>query len=390
MRGTVTAAVVSAAITCACACLAAACGARAPEPVERPRASGLTPAAEARENQRLAELRRISRFHPLLDPRQPPAQTPQLVQEAMPPSAVVLPPVRPRMRGDALELADRAFQRGDALDAAAQYRALLDRRDPDIAGYVNVQLAQAYLALGAIDKATWALYEAARSPDVAWYAIAQLAALRVQTLSAMTVRHQLAPLLPSRIDDLENLLIQLARPEEVPELLVAKVQRNPHDPQACGYALSAIARGATHGFNGMGGPCAAELSRAIAIADHQLWLDTRNPSRRLLGANLELWTRSPGDRNPSTWLGAAERAVLAIEAAQNDEDTTLASLNSVLALANVARLSREGVALDGAAIARLRAVYDALPEKWRRNVYSYVFDDPQLSEHVPPPQPEAP
>lgn len=34
------------------------------------------------------------------------------------------PPPRPRIGSEALSLADRAFERGDAFDAAAQYRAL--------------------------------------------------------------------------------------------------------------------------------------------------------------------------------------------------------------------------------------------------------------------------
>jgi hypothetical protein len=373
----------------ACLVASAACVARAPEPVERPRAEGPPPAVRAKQNQRIAELAGVSAFHWLLDPRQPPGQTPQLVPEALPPAPFVRPPVRPHVRGDALHLADLALHRGDALDAAAQYRALLERRDPAIAGYVNVQLAQAYLALGDVDRATRSLAAAVHADDTAWYALAQLASLRVRGEHATTVLKQLAPLLPSRVDDLENLLVQLAAPGDVGDVLAAKVRRNPRDPYACGYALAAIARGADQRLY-VDAACAPELERAEAMARREPWLDTRNPCRRLLAANVALWQTEPGNRDPALWLDAADRAVHAIALAQDDADTKVASLNAVFALLAVVRLSADDVPLDGAAIARFRAVFDTLPPRWQRPVYGYAHDDPQLRAHISPPPPPLP
>jgi hypothetical protein len=351
-RAAVVAAVVVAAV------VVAACGARAPEPVERPRANGPTAAEEARRNEHYKLLVAVGTYGPALDPRQPARATPTAMTEEMPPVPVVLPPARPRTGGDALALADLALERGDALDAAAQYRALLDRGDVAIAGYVNVQLAHAYLDLRDVDRAYGALRAAIRSPDTAWYALAELATLEVRLYAPVSVLQQLAPLLPTRADDLENLLIQLAKPDEVASVLEAKVLRNPRDEHACGYALAAIARGSNREQYGLGSVCETELARAVAVRDGALWLDTRNATRRLLGANLEAWRATGADAR--AWLEIAQRAEDAMSLAQSDADVALASRTAAAALANVLRSLFNGDTLDDGARRRFDIIVEQL------------------------------
>jgi hypothetical protein len=378
MRGMATAA--APVIACLEAATVAACAARAAEPVERPRAKGLTAAEVTRRNEHYKLLVAVGTYGPALDPRQPARATPTVMTEEMPPAPVVLPPVRPRTRGDALALADLALQRGDALDAAAQYRALLDRGDVAIAGYVNVQLAHAYLALRDVDRAYGALRAAIRSPDTAWYALAELATLEVRTYAPISVLQELAPLLPPRAADLENLLIQLAKPEEVARVLEAKVERDRRDEHACGYALAAIARGSNRDRYGLGSVCETELARAVAVRNGALWVDTRNATRRILADNMNVW-RTTG-ANARVWLETAEGAEYAMSLAQSDADAALASRTATAALANVLRSLFDGDTLDDDAHRRFDIVVEMLAPADQRIIANLLS--------IPPPQPGAP
>ena len=372
------------------ACLAACAGrATAPEPLVRPRAAanGLTAAEEAARNRHMLLLEGLGRFGAHMDPRQPAGATPSLVAPVMPPAPVVLPLVRPRLRDDALVLADVALARGDALDAAAQYRALLARRDRAIAGYVNVRLASAYLAMGDVRRADAALRDAVRSPDAAWYAVVQLALLRLRTQSPSVVLGELSTLLPSRVGDLENLLVHVtlvADPAGAAEVLAAKAARDVSDPRACGYVLAAIARGHAGRAPYIDARCAPEVERAYAMAYRHTWLDPRNPSRRLLGENLETWHAATATKDPGAWLAIAERAVEAMEVAQTDDDTRLASITAATALTNVLRLWFDGILVDEAQLDRFRDLVDALPARHRGTLRALASRDRLVRDRVFP------
>jgi tetratricopeptide (TPR) repeat protein len=352
------------------ATLAASCAASRPEPLERPRADGLTAAEEARRNRIELALERMSAYRDDLDPRQPAISTPALLHEALPPVPPVLPPVRPRPRVDALELADLALYRGDPLDAAAQYRAWISGRDLATTGYAHVQLARAYVALGQTDRAAAAFAAASRAPDTEWYALVQLAELRLPTFGPVAVAEQLTRMIPSRVDDIENYLIARASSEEMATLLMRKVERIPRHAAVCAYALAAVHRGVHRVPLGVDDTCRIEVDRAIHIALGEPWLDERNLARRLLWAERLRWATasSPAVAVPETWLAVAERYRYAMEVATEPADRELASRSAATALVNVARLANLGVRVSDEELARFDAVAADLAADDRRRV----------------------
>jgi hypothetical protein len=370
------------------AAAAAACAGRGAEVVERPRASGPTPEEQARRNRYQLELEGMSAYHGL-DPRQHAAATPASVQEIMPTSPVVLPPVRPRLRGDALVLADLALDRGDPLDAAAQLRAWIGGRDPATTGYANVRLADAYLALGQIDRATAALTSAVRAPDTEWYALTRLADLRVPEFGALAVTRQLTLMAPSRANDIEDYIIARAPRADVDELLVRKVERAPNTEASCGFAIAAVTHGARRIPHGVSERCRIEVARAIHAATGEPWLDERNPARRALEANRASWftlLSSPA-QTPGAWLAIAERYVEAKALATTPADSELASRSAGTALVNVLRVAWAGPRLSDDDRRRFDAVADALAPDDRKRITYLLRTQPV---HAPRPQPEAP
>ncbi len=308
-----------------------------------------------------------------LDPRQWPAATPQRMRPELPPRPIAMPLVRPRVRGDALLLADLAMHRGDAFDAAAQYRDLLARLTPGEAHYVRIQLGRAYLALGNTRDAEWLLAQAAASPEDNGAALFLLADVRLAAVGPVAAYRQLRAIAGRRIDDLENYIVHRAQPGDAAEILVAKVRRSPQADEACSYALAAIDRGGVLSTDGLGSGCALEIDRARAIVEGRLWLDWRNPSRRVMAGALRSWTAAwalvrDGGLDTQPWLDIAQMYAHAGEVALTLDDARVAHRATYLALLNVLRITIVAGPLGDNARARFDAVAATLPSDHQKQL----------------------
>jgi hypothetical protein len=153
----------------------------------------------------------------------------------------VLHPGRPSAGGSALELADLALLRGDALDAAAQYRAVLRHAAPSYAPYVHLQLARACEVLGDRRAAFEHFRDAARAPGpVGWAALTRLAEQRATEVGVLVAVDELSQLASMRVGQLEAHLLPWATDAEATTIVVRAATRT----QDCGLAFEAYLRDA--------------------------------------------------------------------------------------------------------------------------------------------------
>jgi hypothetical protein len=128
-----------------------------------------------------------------------------------PPPAFIPRAQRPTMATGALTLAEHAFARGDAFDAAAQLRPLLATASPEARPYLEIQLCRAYVALSRLDDAEAILRRAIdRGTPQSWPAVFELATLLVRDRGAdpFTTWQELAPLVDPLRTDLGRHLMQ--------------------------------------------------------------------------------------------------------------------------------------------------------------------------------------
>jgi hypothetical protein len=151
-------------------------------------------------------------------------------QLAVAPPARPRPP-RPHVGTSALASADRALELNDALDAAAQYRALLAEGAFVPRRYVQLQLARAEIALGRTADAAPRLQSLlALDDEITWPAAYELALVRMDAGQGdlMTIYEALSPRLSEHRGELAWLLLYRAPRDEM-RALVAALRRSDMD-----------------------------------------------------------------------------------------------------------------------------------------------------------------
>lgn len=364
----------------ACACASMACGARAgvgepAEPTVRDVAAAPPPSAPARERSPSLELERPEELDAFdLDAlarivQDVPALEPTPADEPLAP--IVL---RPPSAGDALELADLAFTRGDTLDAVAQYRMLLPDVEPDAIPYVQLQLARALAARGDRHAAETLLRRTAKgSGREAWAALVDLAKLRARDVGAREALRELGDLAGWRREGLLDHLIGEASDKDAAVLLLEKAAA----PSQCGYAFEALRRWPGVPLELIPPPCWA------ALADHRgaILMRARSTSyiavQRGLNLLAERWdalaaAAQDGDRAVAPWIELAEKVVdmapLAAESGRSDDLEVIARA----ALGNAVELALASDPSDPTLLPRIREVPYRLAPEHREAVHRHI------------------
>lgn len=236
----------------------------------------------------------------------PPAARPLLGESPLKP-LVLLPP-RPSVRGDALELADLALKRGDALDAAAQYRAFVDSRDDTVARYAQFQLARALAMRGDRLEGQRIFLQLARGADpIAWPALVELARLRADEIGPRATLLEVRVVARGRFEALADYLIHTSPAEVGPLLLADKSART----QRCTYAYRAIELDPAVSLDTVPRDCRAVIEEP---RNEVLWRDHNSRWRAFEGRIdevIERWdalareTRQ-GHGDPEAWLTLAD------------------------------------------------------------------------------------
>ncbi len=295
----------------------------------------------------------------------------------------MLPLVRPRAGGEALELADLALSRGDAFDAAAQYRAVLATGAQPYAPYVQIQLARAYLALGDGARAQALLREAASaSGQEAWTALSRLGELRAAEVGAVVAADELRDLAGPSAEDLEAHLIDRGAPDEAARLLVVIAART----HSCGYVMQALAFGTRVVPSWFDGKCLATAPTAVvgaaagaasharvdgaAMVARNVRTDGVNAFLRRFGAAAATWDALAasvlaGDVAPEPWLALAEEYLATASLAVLEAHTEDAHFGASHALdVGLALLERAG-RIDAAQLARVHVLIKQLDPSYR-------------------------
>jgi tetratricopeptide (TPR) repeat protein len=235
-----------------------------------------------------------------------------VVTPALPTAPSLAPLIRPRSGGDALRLADRALEQGDALDAAAQYRAVLATAPAIDAPYAQVQLARALLQLDQRAAAVELLEPVAASgaPE-AWPALKLLADLRMPQRGPLGTLADLSHLAGANLPRLEALVVQRAPREEAAAMLLGIALQTRSLARACSYTLAAVDRVGVDRlpFEVRHGRCRHEIDAHLGLP----------PRSDLPGADeaVVAWDRArlataAGRLDPLVWLEAA-RAYARVE-----------------------------------------------------------------------------
>jgi hypothetical protein len=306
-----------------------------------------------------------------------------VLRATIPEEPYIAAPARPQSGGEALELADLALMRGDALDAAAQYRALLPRLDPHAATYAKLRLARAYTHLRDRPRAKDLLYGIAGSlGPFTWQALVDLADLSVTDIGAAATLRELTPMAGARSELLADHLIHTAPDHVAAELLVDKASRL----ERCDYAQAALKLDASVSLGALSAACHKSLEesrRAIAMQDFGTRYLPYFERRNLFVARwdaLALAARS-GDLDPHPWVRFAEDLVairpLALNAERSEETDTIVRAALVAAI----ELSPDELRDDDWLVSRIRRVAGALGARHRDLVLG------RLAARMPVPPP---
>lgn len=259
---------------------------------------------------------------------------------------------RPIIAADALTLAEQALERGDALDAAAQLRPLLSSARPEARPYLEIQLSQAYVALGRLDEAETILRRAvARGTAHSWPAVFELATLLVRDRGADPVAtwQELAPRVDPLRTDLGRHLLQFTTSEEAVAALSTYAPPSPTSSLAAHTYVAAMFPPAT---------CLDELAAFEATPPDKLpsWrfcpvqISRRGTTRRSLAAQDQLlaiarvtnkWRFVMESNFPDEerWLQEAHRLADVVAMAPDEPGARIASWLAMLAYQNAARFA---------------------------------------------------
>lgn len=275
-------------------------------------------------------VRRPSGFEPLdLEMAAGARAEPPQPMPRLPPYPPASTPSRPYGAGDAVALADMALERGDAFDAAAQYRALVGKARGPTVEYVRLQLARAYLALDDRARADATLRElVSRRGPLHWAALVAIADARCEHEDARRVLVDLAPLAFEDFEILADHMIHRSTPEDAGPLLVDKALRTGE----CGYAFQAAAYGVPP--DALPRACAEMVTAyneyETSSAEYALRLRDIE-FRRHLNKVVERWDRlakviDAQHPDPASWVALAEQiAKLTSFAATDDHLSTVHS-----------------------------------------------------------------
>jgi hypothetical protein len=295
----------------------------------------------------------------------------------MPPYPPPSTPTRPLDASDAVALADLALARGDAFDAAAQYRALVGRVHGQSADYVRLQLARAYLALDERTRSDPTLRElASRRGPLRWAALVALADAQCEHDDASRVLTDLAPLAGDDAELLADHLIHRSPAEQAATLLVDKAMRFGE----CGYAFQALAYG--HPLSGLPDTCREMVAMFSdykeSAAEHARLVRDIEFHRHLNDA-VARWDRlaraaDARHPDPESWVALAEHIVKLTSFAATDENMATVRTATAAALDVAIVLSVDRLPPDNSyrpriiAVARQLAASDptGLPARVRR------------------------
>lgn len=152
-------------------------------------------------------------------------------------------PRRPYVRGDALALADRAFDQRDFVDAVAQYTTLLRQLPSNERLYVQIHLAHAYVALDRVEDAISLLNGPARQETLeSLPAVFALATILLTNVGAdpVEVWQALSPYAGPAQEDLANHVLQLAHDEGAARLSLVLSSDIPISGRKCASELAAF------------------------------------------------------------------------------------------------------------------------------------------------------
>lgn len=274
----------------------------------------------------------------------------QLVATRMPsyvPVGPIPPPLMPRARrpplGQALSLAETSLARGDAFDAAAQFRTLLAGASPDASPYLELQLSRAYAELGDLDQAEAVLRARIRvNTSQAWPAVFELATLlvRYRDADAYETWESLAPLADPLRFDLAHHLLQIAS-SETARVRLAGVTAPPPPGiiLACEASMAEFLAKPPHGLPSWE-VCPARAGRGAAV---------RRTSAEVIQLDRIAWQvrnwhaasrrRSPEDAE--RWMRIAHDQADTVDLASISPAAKIASWLALLAYQNAANVAAE-------------------------------------------------
>ncbi|MBZ0236469.1 MAG: hypothetical protein K8M05_29345, partial [Deltaproteobacteria bacterium] len=281
---------------------------------------------------------------------------------------------RPFSGGEAMALADLALARGDAFDAAAQYRALLPALEPQAVPYAKLQLARAHAARGEHELADELLRRLVRGtgPE-AWAALVELTRLRARDVGAREALRELEGVAGDRREELVDHLIAAASDEEAALLLIDKAARR----RQCGYAFEAVRRWPDAPLEDAPAACRG------AIADHRWKLERWERAKPYLAVQRQLnpivarWDRLAdaargGDRDAEPWVVLAEDVIAIGPLARQAGRRALVERVARAALDNAAELALAHAPSDVQLLPRIRAVADQLDRERRDAVHRHI------------------
>ena len=345
------------------ACLAACAGRPAP-PTAGAGAGEVRDPAE-----RGASIDALVERAPALAPRADASEPPPDVSVTLPARPVVLPLVRPRAGGDALALADLAMARHDPFDAAAQYRAILARR-PAYAAYVQLRLAQAYVALGEPPRALPLLRAAARAPaPEGWAALVLLAELRAARIGGVEAVAELRVLAGARALELAAHLVHVVAPDERGALLMHMALESPASASACELAVAAIGAGYRDNPRELPIACRDDVDRALAAAMGVTLADRETTFAWQFNQAASTWERlrdraHAGDLDAEPWVHLAAQYLVARAHAAHERHKNLASYGAFAALSVAVDLATRTGQTRGLTAAQLRSIAEELDPRF--------------------------
>lgn len=303
-----------------------------------------------------------------LDARTDAELTPAM-RRVLPQAPAAVMPGRPLAGGDALALADRALNQGDARDAAVQLAALIDHPRREVAIYARWRLARALTQLGRGDEAEPLLREVAAShrPE-AWAALTALAERVAARDGADVAATQLAGLAlaaDGTAGQLEAVVLDVGPVAGRVALLLDRTRRGAEDEPACASALAALVLDVRTAAIEPVARCRRALERggladAVAAAFAERLTSERQALR--LVAALARWRELDGAARttPADWAALAGLLMAATAAGRYSDLGELCSWAAVIALGNAAVRGAEGAPVTAAVVAQARLVADGV------------------------------
>ncbi|MBL8619782.1 MAG: hypothetical protein JNK64_00730 [Myxococcales bacterium] len=291
------------------------------------------------------------------------------MRRLLPQAAIVVAPGRPLAGGDALALADRALNQGDARDAAVQLAALIDHPRREVAIYARWRLARALLQLGRGDEAEPLLREVAAShrPE-AWAALTALAervAARDGADVAVAQLRGLALAADGTAAQLEAAVLDVGPVAGRVALLLDRTRRAVEDEPACASALAALVLDVRTAAIEPVARCRRALERgALADAVAAAFAERLTSERQALRlvAALARWRAldAAPETTPADWSALAGMLLAASAARRYTDLGEQASWAAVLALGNAAVRGAEGAPVSAATVTHARMVADGV------------------------------